>query len=282
MFNIVDKRQLNKKTALLEIYAPWISKKATAGQFVILRADKEGERLPFTITDFDRQKQTVTIIYKTVGAGTMRLDRLVKGDKLMDVVGPLGRSIPIDGLKKVAVIGGDNGCASAYIFAKELHNAGCVVDTAIGFKTAEDVILAEQFKAVSDNFVLLTDDGSAGQKGVVTDALQKFIDDGNVYDQVIDFGHIIMMKNVCDLTKKYGIKTIVSMAPIMLDGTGMCGGCRLTVNGQVKFACIDGPDFDGFTVDFEEAIQRNKIYAEQERKAYQKACNLFKKEAQNG
>ena len=281
MFEIVEKRQLNNKTALLSIYAPMVSKKAMPGQFVILRADKEGERLPFTIMDFDREKKTVSIVFKAVGAGTLRLSKFNQGDRLADMVGPLGVQKETKGFTRVAVVGGDTGCASAYIYAKELNKNGCKVDTVMGFRTAEEVILAEEFKAVSDNFMLYTDDGSAGNKGVVTDGLKTFLDKGIKYDLVIDFGHLVMMKNVCQLTRKYGIKTIVSMTPIMLDGTGMCGSCRLTVNGQVKFACVDGPDFDGFTVDFDEAIKRNKAYANQERHAYDKACNLLKEGNKN-
>lgn len=276
MFEIVEKKQLNKTTSLLRIYAPMTAKKAQAGQFVILRADKEGERLPFTITDFDRDEKTVSIVFKTVGAGTLRLSKLNVGDKLADLLGPLGVQKETKGFSRVAVVGGDTGCASAYIYAKQLTKNGCKVDTIIGFRTAEEVILKEEFQAISDNFVLLTDDGTAGQKGVVTDGLKTFLDRGVNYDMVIDFGHLVMMRNVCELTRQYGIKTIVSMTPIMLDGTGMCGSCRLTVNGKVKFACIDGPDFDGFTVDFDEAIKRNKMYGEQERHAYKRACNLFK------
>lgn len=278
MFKIKDKRQLNAATALIVVDAPLVAKKAQPGQFVILRVDSNGERLPFTITDFDAEAGTITLIFKTVGAGTLRLNKLVAGDFITDVVGPLGVPKQVTGFKRVAVVGGDNGCASAYIFAKMLKQNGCSIDTIIGFKTAEEVILAQEFKALSDNFYLLTDDGSAGKKGVVTDILKNLLDQGNVYDQIIDFGHLTMMKNVCDLTKKYGIKTIVSMAPIMLDGTGMCGSCRLTVNGQVKYACVDGPDFDGFTVDFDEAIKRNTIYKEQEHKAYERACRLFKED----
>lgn len=276
MFEIVEKKQLNKTTSLLRIYAPMTAKKAQAGQFVILRADSEGERLPFTITDFDREQNTVSIVFKTVGAGTLRLSKLNVGDKLADLVGPLGVQKDTKGFRRVAVVGGDTGCASAYIYAKQLKADGCIVDTVMGFRTKDEVILEDEFKAISDTFLLYTDDGSAGEKGVVTDGLKRYIDEGANYDMVIDFGHLVMMRNVCELTKKYGIKTIVSMTPIMLDGTGMCGGCRLTVNGKVKFACVDGPDFDGFTVDFDEAIKRNKMYAQQEKHAYERACNLFK------
>lgn len=276
MFEIVEKKQLNKTTSLLRIYAPMTAKKAQAGQFVILRADSEGERLPFTITDFDREEKTVSIVFKTVGAGTLRLSKLNVGDKLADLVGPLGVQKDTNGFNRVAVVGGDTGCASAYIYAKQLKANGCKVDTVMGFRTKEEVILEEEFRAISDNFLLYTDDGSAGEKGVVTDGLKRYIDEGAHYDMVIDFGHLVMMKNVVQLTRQYGIKTIVSMTPIMLDGTGMCGGCRLTVNGKVKFACVDGPDFDGFTVDFDEAIKRNKMYSQQERHSYERACNLFK------
>lgn len=258
------------------ISAPRVAKKAEPGQFVILRVDGEGERIPLTIADYDRANGTVTVIYQIVGATTHKLDRLGAGDCICDFVGPLGKPTELDGLKKVAVVGGGVGCAIALPTAKKLHELGAVVDSVIGFRTRDLVILQSEFKAVSRELKLMTDDGSAGEKGLVTDALKRLIEAGNAYDEVIAIGPLVMMKFVCRLTKEYGIKTVVSMNPIMIDGTGMCGGCRLTVGGKMKFACVDGPDFDGHEVDFDEAIERGRMYAEFERHAYERECNLFK------
>ncbi len=278
MYKIVRKRSLNPTVSLMEIEAPLIAKKAEPGQFIIFRAKEDSERVPLTIADFDREKGTVTIIYQIVGASTMELDTLNEGDCLHDFAGPLGCPSETDGLKKVAVIGGGVGCAIAYPIAKKLHNIGCEVHTVAGFRNKDLIILEDEFRSVSDILKIMTDDGSCGEKGLVTDALEQLIKDGNQYDEVIAIGPLIMMKFVCLLTKKYNIKTIVSMNPIMIDGTGMCGGCRLTVGGKTKFACVDGPDFDGHLVDFDEAMHRGTIYKDFESHAREASCNLFNQE----
>lgn len=278
MYKIVRKLSLNPTVSLMEIEAPLIAKKAEPGQFIIFRAKEDSERVPLTIADFDREKGTVTIIYQIVGASTMELDSLNEGDCLHDFVGPLGCPSETDGLKKVAVIGGGVGCAIAYPIAKKLHNLGCEVHSIAGFRNKDLVILEDEFRSVSDILKIMTDDGSYGEKGLVTNALEQLIKDGNQYDEVIAIGPLIMMKFVCQLTKKYDIKTIVSMNPIMIDGTGMCGGCRLTVGGKTKFACVDGPDFDGHLVDFDEAMHRGTIYKDFEAHAREASCNLFKQE----
>ena len=278
MYKIVRKLSLNPTVSLMEIEAPLIAKKAEPGQFIIFRAKEDSERVPLTIADFDREKGTVTIIYQIVGASTMELDSLNEGDCLHDFVGPLGCPSETDGLKKVAVIGGGVGCAIAYPIAKKLHNLGCEVHSIAGFRNKDLVILEDEFRSVSDILKIMTDDGSYGEKGLVTNALEQLIKDGNQYDEVIAIGPLIMMKFVCQLTKKYNIKTIVSMNPIMIDGTGMCGGCRLTVGGKTKFACVDGPDFDGHLVDFDEAMHRGTIYKDFEVHAREASCNLFKQE----
>ena len=278
MYKIVRKRSLNPTVSLMEIEAPLIAKKAEPGQFIIFRAKEDSERVPLTIADFDREKGTVTIIYQIVGASTMELDTLNEGDCLHDFAGPLGCPSETDGLKKVAVIGGGVGCAIAYPIAKKLHNIGCEVHTVAGFRNKDLIILEDEFRSVSDILKIMTDDGSCSEKGLVTDALEQLIKDGNQYDEVIAIGPLIMMKFVCLLTKKYNIKTIVSMNPIMIDGTGMCGGCRLTVGGKTKFACVDGPDFDGHLVDFDEAMHRGTIYKDFESHAREASCNLFNQE----
>lgn len=262
----------------MEIDAPLIAKKAEPGQFIILRVDQDGERIPLTVADFDREKGTVTIIFQIVGATTEKLNHKEQGECIADFVGPLGVASHTDGLKKVAVVGGGVGCAIAYPIAKKLHNLGCEVHSIVGFRNKDLVILENEFDRVSDVLKMMTDDGSHGEKGLVTDALKALIESGEQYDEVITIGPLIMMKFVCKLTKEYGIKTVVSMNPIMIDGTGMCGGCRLTVGGETKFACVDGPDFDGHLVDFDEAIERGSMYKEFERHAYSEACNLFNKE----
>lgn len=276
MYKILRKTSLNPTVTLMVIDAPLVAKKALPGMFVILRVDEDGERIPLTIADHDGEKGTVTIIFQIVGATTFKLNRLNEGDCIRDFVGPLGRPTELDGLKKVAVIGGGVGCAIAYPTAKKLHELGATVHSVIGFRNSDLVILRDEFAAVSDKLIVMTDDGSAGEKGLVTDALKSLVEGGNDYDEVIAIGPLVMMKFVCKLTKEYGIKTVVSMNPIMIDGTGMCGGCRLTVGGQMKFACVDGPDFDGHEVDFDEAIERGKMYADFERRAYDSACNLLK------
>ena len=277
MFEILLKRPLNATVTLMHIHAPRVAKKAEAGQFIILRTDEEGERIPLTVADYDREAGWVGIVYQIVGATTEKLNRLNEGDCLHDFVGPLGRPTETEGLTKVAVVGGGVGCAIAYPIARKLHEQGCEVHTVAGFRSRELVILEEEFAAVSDHMCLMSDDGSAGEKGLVTDALEKLILSGEKYDRVIAIGPLVMMKFVCRLTAKYNIPTIVSMNPIMIDGTGMCGGCRLTVGGKTRFACVDGPDFDGHQVDFDEAIARSSMYKPFERRAHEAACKLFEK-----
>ena len=279
MYRIAKKQCLNPTVTLMEIEAPAIAKTAEPGQFIILRVDEEGERIPLTIADFDREAGTVTIIFQIVGATTQKLNNKEEGEFICDFAGPLGVATHTEGLKKVAVVGGGVGCAIAYPIAKKLHHLGCEVHSIVGFRSKDLLILEDEFKAVSDKMVIMTDDGSYGSKGLVTDALKGLLDEGQQYDQVIVIGPLIMMKFVCKLTKEYGVKTIVSMNPIMIDGTGMCGGCRLSVGGEMKFACVDGPDFDGHLVDFDEAIARSSMYREFEQHQREKTCNLFKKEA---
>ncbi len=278
MYRIVKKRVLNPTVSLMEIEAPAVARKAEPGQFIILRVDEEGERIPLTIADFDREKGTVTIIYQVVGATTEKLNHKEQGEFLQDFVGPLGRATETEGLKRVAVVGGGVGTAIAYPVAKKLHDVGCHVDLIVGFRSKDLVILEEEFKAASTNLIIGTDDGSYGKKALVTDLLKEQIEGGAKYDRVITIGPVIMMKFVCELTKKYGIPTVVSMNPIMIDGTGMCGGCRLSVGGETKFACVDGPEFDGHKVDFDEAMARGAMYKDFERHAHEEACNLFKQE----
>lgn len=265
MFKIIRKKQLNEQVVLFEIDAPFIAAKAEAGQFIIFRLDELGERVPLTIADYDRQKGTITIIFQTVGASTMMLGELNEGDCISDVVGPLGVATEYgDNIKKVAVIGGGVGCAIAYPQAKKLHNMGVDVDLIAGFRSKDIIILEDEMKAVSTNLHICTDDGSYGSKGFVTDKLKELIESGNKYDEVIAIGPVIMMKFISKLTEPYGIKTIVSLNPIMIDGTGMCGGCRVTVDGKIRYACVDGPDFDGHKVDFDELMKRNSTYKKQE------------------
>ncbi len=276
MFEIVEKEILNPTVIKMKISAPLIAAKAKPGQFVILRTDEQGERIPLTIADYDEAEGTITIIFQIVGATTKQLGEMMMGDALCDFVGPLGKPTELDGLKKVAVIGGGVGCAIAYPIAKKLHQLGACVHSVIGFRTKDLMILENEFSSVSDKLIVKTDDGSAASKGLVTDALKELLDDGEQYDRVIVIGPLMMMKFVCALTKEKDIKTIVSMNPIMIDGTGMCGGCRLTVDGKIKFACVDGPDFDGHQVDFDEVIARSTVYASQERHAFKSTCNLMK------
>ncbi|MBO5338757.1 MAG: sulfide/dihydroorotate dehydrogenase-like FAD/NAD-binding protein [Clostridia bacterium] len=280
MYKILTKKELNKTVVLMEIDAPLVAKKAEPGQFIILRTDENGERIPLTIADFNRKKGSVTIIFQIVGGTTYKLAQMQKGDYLQDFVGPLGKATHTDGLKKVAVVGGGVGCAIAYPVAKKLHSLGCEVHAICGFRNEELVILEKEFKGASSKFVLMTDDGSKGEKGLVTDALRKLIDSGEEYDEVITIGPLPMMKFVCLLTKEYGIKTVASMNPIMIDGTGMCGGCRLTVGGKTLFACVDGPEFDGHLIDFDEAMSRSNLYGDFEKHKYEQTCNLFKKEVE--
>ena len=280
MYRIVEKEALNPTVTRMVIEAPLVARKAQPGQFIIFRASEDGERVPLTIADYDREKGTVTIIFQIVGGATMELNALEAGDSLTDFVGPLGKPSDLEGLKKVAVVGGGVGCAIAYPTAKRLHELGAEVHAVVGFRSRDLVILEKEFSAVSDRLVMMTDDGSYGEKGLVTNALERLIQEGNRYDEVIAIGPLVMMKFVCKVTEKYGVKTTVSMNPIMIDGTGMCGGCRLTVGGQTKFACVDGPDFDGHQVDFDEAMQRGGMYRDFEAHAREAACNLLKKEAE--
>ena len=280
MFKIVKKRSLNPTVTEMSIEAPLIAKKAKAGQFIILRAKDDSERIPLTIAGTDPVAGTVDIIFQIVGAGTMQLNTLNEGESLHDFVGPLGKATEIDGLKNVCVVGGGVGCAIALPVARALHAAGARVTGIVGFRNKDLVILEDEFRACCDELILMTDDGSYGQKGVVTAPLEKCIQDGANFDEVIAIGPLIMMKFVVATTKKYNVKTVVSMNPIMVDGTGMCGGCRLTVGGKTRFACVDGPDFDGFEVDFDEAMHRGTMYKPFEAHARDAECNLLKQEVQ--
>ncbi len=276
MYRIVTKKQLNPTVTMMEIEAPFVAKKAEAGQFIILRVDKDGERIPLTVAGFDREKGTVKIIFQIVGATTNLLNEKNEGEYIEDFAGPLGKPTETKGLKKVAVVGGGVGCAIALPVAEKLATEGCEVHSIIGFRNKDLVILEDEFKAASKKLIVMTDDGSYGNKGVVTEPLKELIESGENYDEVIAIGPLIMMKFVVATTKPLGVKTTVSMNPIMIDGTGMCGGCRLTVGGKVKFACVDGPDFDGFEVDFDEAMARSSMYKPFEHKRNEEACNLFK------
>lgn len=267
MYKIVKKETLNSSIKLMEIYAPHIAKKAQSGQFIIFRINEEGERIPLTIADYDREKGTITIIFQEVGKSTKLLGTLNEGDSPLDLVGPLGTASHFDGLKKVVVIGGGLGTAIAFPQAKKLHSLGVEVDSIVGFRNKDLIILEKEMKAASSRLFVTTDDGSNGNKSFVTDILKKLIDEGNKYDLVIAIGPLIMMKVVSNLTKQYDIKTVVSMNPVMVDGTGMCGGCRVTVGGKTKFACVDGPDFDGHEVDFDEAMRRQQMYKSEEKRS---------------
>jgi ferredoxin--NADP+ reductase len=280
MYQIVSKEALNPTVTKMDIYAPYVAKKALPGQFIILRVDEDGERIPLTIAGYDREKGTVTIIFQIVGAATEMLNHKNAGDTIPDFVGPLGRPTHTDGLKKVCVVGGGVGCAIAFPVAKALHEQGCEVTSIIGFRNKDLVILEEEFKAVSNTFYMMTDDGSYGQKGNVCVPLNEMLEKGEQFDEVITIGPLIMMKFVCAATKPYGVKTIASMNPIMIDGTGMCGGCRLTVGGKMKFACVDVPEFDGHEIDFDEAMSRSRTYSDFECHEREETCNLFKKEVQ--
>ena len=282
MYKVVTKRFLNEAETicLFEIEAPLVARHAKAGQFVIFRLDEQGERVPVSVAGWDREKGTVTVMVQAAGRTTKMLHTVEQGDYITDFVGPLGKATEMEGLAKVCVVGGGVGCAIAYPIAKKLHSLGAEVHSIVGFRSKDLLILEDEFKACSDKYVVMTDDGSYGTKGLVTNALEELIKSGEQYDEVIAIGPLIMMKFVCKLTKEYGIKTMVSMNPIMIDGTGMCGGCRLTVGGKTKFACVDGPDFDGHEVDFDEAMERGTMYREFERHAHEKTCQLFAKEVQ--
>jgi ferredoxin--NADP+ reductase len=278
MYRIVSKKELNPTVTMMDIEAPLIAKKAEPGQFIILRVNADGERIPLTIAGYDREKGTIKIIFQVVGATTELLNHKNEGEYIQDFVGPLGVATHTEGLKKVCVVGGGVGCAIALPIAQKLHELGCEVHSIIGFRNKDLLILEDEFKAASDKLTIMTDDGSYGRQGVVTVPLKEAIEAGEAYDEVITIGPLIMMKFVVATTKPFGVKTVVSMNPIMIDGTGMCGGCRLTVGGKTKFACVDGPDFDGFEVDFDEAMSRSAMYRDFEAHAREEACNLFKKE----
>ena len=280
MYKIVSKERLNPTVTKMVIEAPFVARKAEPGQFIIFRTHEDSERVPLTIADTDREAGTVTIIYQIVGGATMELDEMEAGQSICDFVGPLGVATHTDGLKKVAVVGGGVGCAIALPVTKKLHRLGAEVHAVVGFRNKDLVILEDEFKSNSSKMVMMTDDGSYGEKGLVTAALERLIQEGNQYDEVIAIGPLVMMKFVCAVTKKYGIKTIVSRNQIMIDGTGMCGCCRLTVGGETKFACVDGPDFDGHLVDFDEAMKRSSMYRDFEQHARDEHCNLMKKEVQ--
>ena len=280
MYRIVKKRVLNPTVTLMEIEAPAVARKCEPGQFIILRVDADGERIPLTIAAYDREKGTVTIIFQLVGATTEKLNHKEQGEYIQDFVGPLGKPTETAGKKKVCVVGGGVGCAIAYPVLKKFHDDGAEVHAVVGFKSQDLVILEEDFKKSSDKLIICTDDGSYGRKGLVTEALKELLDAGEKYDEIFAIGPMIMMKFVCKTTEPYGVPTTVSMSPIMIDGTGMCGGCRLSVGGEMKFACVDGPDFDGHKVDWDLAVKRNQMYVPFEKHKYEETCNLFKKEAE--
>lgn len=276
MYRILKKRRLNPTVTMMDIYAPLVAKKARAGQFIILRADSDGERIPLTVAGYDRDAGWVKIIFQIVGAATMSLDNKEEGEYISDFVGPLGCPTRTEGINKVCIVGGGVGCAIALPVAQEFHKLGAKVHTVVGFRNKDLLILEEEFKACSDKLTVMTDDGSYGRKGVVTEPLNEAFESGERYDEVIAIGPLVMMKYVVQTAKPYGIPVTVSMNPIMIDGTGMCGGCRLTVGGKTKFACVDGPDFNGYEVDFDEAAARSSMYAEFEKREREAACNLFK------
>lgn len=278
MFEILKKVSLNPTVTYMEIAAPYVAKKAKAGQFIILIVDENGERIPLTIAGYDREKGTVSIIFQIAGASTYKLNHKEVGESLYSFVGPLGNPSEVEGFKKVAVIGGGVGCAIALPVARALHENGTEVTSIVGFRNKDLVILEKEFKECSSRFIPMSDDGTYGEKGLVTNALEKLLAAGEKFDEVITIGPLIMMKFVVQVCKKYNIPCVVSMNSIMIDGTGMCGCCRLTVGGKTKFACVDGPDFNGYEVDFDEAMNRGTMYKTFERHAYEEACNLFKKE----
>ena len=283
MYRITDKRILNPTVVQLQVEAPLVARKAKPGQFIILRVDEEGERIPLTVAGTDPLAGTVKIIFQVVGATTKQLSMKEAGDSLQDFVGPLGTATHLDGLKKVCIVGGGVGCAIAMPIAQALHEMGAEVTSIIGFRTRDLVILEEEFRACSDRLRIMTDDGSYGEHGNVTLPLKEMLEAGETFDEVIAIGPLVMMKYVVATAKPFGIPVTVSMNPVMIDGTGMCGGCRLTLNRNgtkvTKFACVDGPDFDGYEVDFDEAMSRSRMYAEFERHAFEATCNLLNKEA---
>ena len=266
MYKIVKKRYLNptKNTVEMVVEAPLVARKCLAGQFIIFRIDEFGERIPLTIADYDRKAGTVTIMFQPIGASTSKLAALNEGDTILDFAGPLGKPSETEGFRRVAVVGGGVGCAIAYPVAKAIHATGAEVDMIAGFRNRDIVMLEDEMRAACTNLYITTDDGSYGEKGFTTNKLKALIEAGNVYDEVIAIGPAMMMKFICEVTKPYGIKTVVSLNPIMIDGTGMCGGCRVTVGGKIRFACVDGPEFDGHEVDWDELIKRNAFYREEE------------------
>lgn len=282
MYQIIHKQALNPTVTKMDILAPFVAAKAEPGQFIILRVDEKGERIPLTVAGYDREKGTVTIIFQVVGATTEQLNHLNEGDSIQDFVGPLGVATHTEGLKKVCVVGGGVGCAIALPVAKKLHDQGCQVTSIIGFRSKDLLILEDEFRACSEKLHVMTDDGSYGREGNVCVPLNEMFAAGETFDEVIAIGPLIMMKFVVQATKPTGIPCMVSMNPIMIDGTGMCGGCRLTLHQDgkavTKFACVDGPDFNGYEVDFDEAMSRGAMYRDFERKAHEETCNLFKKE----
>ena len=279
MYKIAEKKILNPTVVQMNIVSPLVAKKAKPGQFIILRVDEDSERIPLTVAGTDAAEGTVKIIFQVVGATTKKLSLKEEGEYIEDFVGPLGVPTHLDGLNEVCIVGGGVGCAIAYPVAKALFEKGVEVHSVIGFRNCDLVILEEEFKAHSTKFVPVSDDGSWGEQGLVTNALRALIESGETYDEVIAIGPLPMMKFVSLLTKEFNIPTIVSMNPVMIDGTGMCGGCRLTVGGKIKFACVDGPEFDGHLVDFDEAIARSSMYRTTERCAHEDTCNLFAKES---
>ncbi len=282
MYKIVAKKELNPTVTMMDIEAPLVAAKAEPGQFIILRVDADGERIPLTIAHYDRELGTVRIIFQVVGATTEKLNHKQVGEYIQDFVGPLGVATHLEGLKNVCIVGGGVGCAIALPIAQKLHRMGCKVTSIIGFRTKDLLILEDEFRAASDELYVMTDDGSYGRHGNVCVPLNEMFADGRTFDEVITIGPLIMMKFVVAATKPTGIPCIVSMNPIMIDGTGMCGGCRLTLNRDgekiTKFACVDGPDFNGYEVDFDEAMSRGSMYFAFERHAHEETCNLFKKE----
>jgi ferredoxin--NADP+ reductase len=282
MYKIIKKRELNPTVTLMEIQAPFVAAKAEPGQFIILRVNEDGERIPLTVAGYDRERGTVTIVFQIVGATTALLNCKQEGDFISDFVGPLGKKTELDGLKKVCIVGGGVGCAIALPIAQKLHEMGCDVTSIIGFRSKDLLILEDEFKSASTQIFVMTDDGSYGEKGNVCIPLKQLFNQGEQFDEVITIGPLIMMKFVVEAVRPTGIPCTVSMNPIMIDGTGMCGGCRLTLHRDgeriTKFACVDGPDFNGYEVDFDEAMSRGGMYRDFERHAYDATCNLLNKE----
>ena len=282
MYRIVSKKILNPTVTQMEIEAPLVAKKAKAGQFIILRVDSEGERIPLTVAGCDPLRGTVKIIFQIVGATTQELGRKAAGESISDFVGPLGKATPTEGVERVCIVGGGVGCAIALPVAEEFFKQGAHVTAVVGFRNSDLLILEEEFRACSHSLTVMTDDGSYGRAGTVTLPLGEMLARGEKFDRIITIGPLVMMKYVVATAKPYGVPVTVSMNPIMIDGTGMCGGCRLTLckNGErvTKFACVDGPEFDGYEVDFDEAMSRGRMYADFERHAYEAGCNLFGKQ----